>query len=97
MKYRFVEVEVVTAAKLEAVVNEWVERGWQLDAIRFVVGDGERRPRMAFVSFFRDVVRHEDLGELDLGESEPLELEMDWDKAVKKRSDAGKARRSRRR
>ena len=90
MRYRFVEVETVTAAKLEAVVNEWVERGWQLDAIRFVVGDGERRPRMAFVSFFRDVVKHEDLGELDLGEAAPVELELD-------RSNARKARRSRRR
>jgi hypothetical protein len=81
--YRFVEVEVVTAEALEVVTNLWVERGWQLDAIRFVIGDGERRPRMAFVSFVRDEVKHVELGEIDFGEAAPFEVEMDWAEATK--------------
>jgi hypothetical protein len=87
MIYRFVEVEVVTAETLEEVTNLWVERGWQLDAIRFVIGDGDRRPRMAFVSFVRDEVRHVELGEIDLGDAEPFEYEMDWASATRAPAD----------
>lgn len=83
MKFKFVELEVVTAETIETTVNHWVERGWQLDAIRFVVGDGERRPRMAFVSFVRDQPRKVELGEIDLGEPAPFDADMDWANAKK--------------
>jgi len=53
-RYKFVELSVVTEESLERTVNDWVAKGWQLDAIRFVVGEGSRRPQMAFVSFVRD-------------------------------------------
>jgi hypothetical protein len=52
--YKFVELSVVTEDSLEDTVNEWVGRGWQLDAVRFVVTEHSRRPSMAFVSFIRE-------------------------------------------
>ncbi len=80
LRYKFVEVQPVTAAALEGEVNRWVADGWRLDQVRFV-GEAGRgaRPALAFVSFVRDdgggVV---ELGELDLGAAEPFEVEVDW-------------------
>jgi len=51
--YKFVELSVVTDEAIEEVVNEWVAQGWQLDGIRFAMGEASRRPQMAFVSFIR--------------------------------------------
>jgi hypothetical protein len=50
-QYKFVEVSPVTGEALEAAVNEWVARGWQLEGIRFVVPEHSKRPELAFVSF----------------------------------------------
>jgi hypothetical protein len=50
-QYKFVEVAPVSEATLEAAVNEWVGRGWQLDGIRFVTAEGAPRPQLAYVSF----------------------------------------------
>ena len=50
-RYKFVEVSPVTDETLEAAVNEWVEQGWQLEGIRFVITEHSKRPQMAFVSF----------------------------------------------
>lgn len=52
--YKFVELSPVTDETLEACVNEWVAKGWELDAIRFVVTEHSRRPGMAFVSLTRN-------------------------------------------
>jgi hypothetical protein len=52
--YKFVELSVVTDEAIEEVVNTWVAKGWQLDAIRFVTTERSRRPTMAFVSFTRE-------------------------------------------
>ena len=54
LRYKFVELSIVTDETLEQLVNEWVGQGWQLDAIRFVVTEHSRRPAMAFVSFTRN-------------------------------------------
>jgi hypothetical protein len=54
LRYKFVELSVVTDESLEHVVNEWVGQGWQLEGIRFVITEHSRRPAMAFVSFTRD-------------------------------------------
>ncbi len=54
MIYKFVELSIVTDESLEEAVNLWVGTGWQLEGIRFVVGEASRRPQMAFVSFVRD-------------------------------------------
>jgi len=53
LKYKFVELSIVTDETLEATVNEWVERGWQLEAIHFAMRESSRRPAMAFVAFVR--------------------------------------------
>ena len=53
--YKFVELSIVTDESLTECVNDWVGQGWTFDGIRFVVGEGSRRPQMAFVSFIRDV------------------------------------------
>lgn len=50
-RYKFVEVSPVTEETLEAAVNEWVGKGWHLDAIRFVTTEHSKRPQLAFVSF----------------------------------------------
>jgi hypothetical protein len=52
-QYKFVEVSPVTDETLEAAVNEWVRKGWELDDIRFVIPEHSRRPHLAFVSFVR--------------------------------------------
>jgi hypothetical protein len=54
LHYKFVELSVVTDETIEEAVNAWVGRGWQLDAIRFVISEASRRPSMAFVSFTRE-------------------------------------------
>lgn len=54
IRYKFVELSIVTDDTIEETVNEWVGKGWQFDGIRFVTGDGSRRPQMAFVSFVRE-------------------------------------------
>jgi hypothetical protein len=55
LRYKFVELSMVTDESLERAVNEWVAQGWQLDRIHFVTGEASRRPVMAFVGFVREV------------------------------------------
>ena len=59
LRYKFVELSVVTDETIEQTVNEWVSQGWMLDAIRFVMTESSRRPAMAFISFVRDDIDHE--------------------------------------
>ncbi len=54
LRYKFVEISLVTDEAIEEVVNEWVRRGWSLDGVRFVTTEHSRRPAMAFVSFVRE-------------------------------------------
>lgn len=54
LRYKFVELSVVTDETLEDTVNTWVARGWTLDGIRFVTTDASRRPSMAFVGFVQE-------------------------------------------
>jgi hypothetical protein len=54
LRYKFVELSIVTEETLENTANEWVAQGWQLDGIRFVTTEHSRRPAMAFVSFTRE-------------------------------------------
>jgi hypothetical protein len=98
--YKFVELSVVTSESLEEAVNEWVGKGWQLEGIRFVTGESSRRPQMAFVSFVREgeeeaavpdrsVLRRKEkiveLGEIDPGEIAPLEADLDWANAKRRK------------
>ena len=57
VRYKFVELSIVTDETIEEAVNAWVLRGWVLDGIRFVTTEASRRPQMAFISFTREVTR----------------------------------------
>lgn len=65
LRYKFVELSMVTDEALESAVNEWVARGWQLEGIRFAMSDASRRPAMAFVSFVREADDEEVAGPRD--------------------------------
>jgi hypothetical protein len=52
--YKFVEISTVTDDEIERVVNEWVGKGWELDALHFAMRDASRRPAMCFISFTRE-------------------------------------------
>jgi hypothetical protein len=53
LRYKVVEVPVVTDDALEAALNEWTAQGWQFDTVQFVVREASKRPSMAFVIFTR--------------------------------------------
>lgn len=74
LRYKFIELSIVTDETLEASVNDWIARGWELDEIRFVTSDRSPRPAMAFLSFTRPaesvapaVVRPSATGTVNLG------------------------------
>lgn len=54
LRYKFVELSIVTDETIEACVNDWVGQGWALEGLRFVTNEASKRPAMAFVSFTRD-------------------------------------------
>ena len=54
VRYKVVEVTVVTDEALEEVLNSWTAKGWHFDTIQFVVRDASKRPAMAFVLFTQD-------------------------------------------
>lgn len=51
LRYKVVETSTVTDEAIEAIINEWVAKGWQLDGIQFAIRDASKRPSMAFVLF----------------------------------------------
>ncbi|MHB8873438.1 MAG: hypothetical protein ACYC8T_07095 [Myxococcaceae bacterium] len=51
LQYKVVELSTVDEATLEASINEWARRGWNLDGIQFAMRDSSKRPAMAFVLF----------------------------------------------
>jgi len=57
LRYKFVELSIVTDEMIEDTVNAWVGQGWQLEGIRFVTTEHSKRPAMAFVSFTREAVQ----------------------------------------
>ncbi len=54
MQYKVVETSTVTEEELEALLNEWTQKGWRLDGIQFAMRESSKRPSMAFVIFTRD-------------------------------------------
>ena len=54
IKYKVVELSVVTDESLEHVLNQRTAEGWHFDSIQFVVREASKRPAMAFVLFTRD-------------------------------------------
>ncbi|MBW2510741.1 MAG: DUF4177 domain-containing protein [Deltaproteobacteria bacterium] len=55
IRYKVVELSVVTDESLEDVLNQRTAEGWHFDSIQFVVREASKRPSMAFVLFTRDM------------------------------------------
>jgi hypothetical protein len=53
LRYKFIELSIVTEQTIEETVNDWVGQGWQLEGIRFVTSEHSKRPAMAYVSFIQ--------------------------------------------
>jgi len=53
LQYKIVETSVVTDDAMEAIVNEWVSRGWAFDGMQFAMRESSKRPAMAFLTFTR--------------------------------------------
>ena len=53
MQYKVVETSTVTEDELEALLNEWTQKGWHLDGIQFAMRESSKRPSMAFLVFTR--------------------------------------------
>lgn len=53
LQYKIVETSVVTDDAMEAIVNEWVSRGWTFDGMQFAMRESSKRPAMAFLTFTR--------------------------------------------
>ena len=53
LRYKVVESSTVTDEALEAILNEWVSRGWTFEGMQFAMRESSKRPAMAFVLFTR--------------------------------------------
>ncbi len=54
LRYKVVELGIVTDDEIEKTLNEWTSEGWQFDTMQFAMRDSSRRPSMAFVTFTRE-------------------------------------------
>ena len=51
VRWKIVETSTVTDDALEAIVNDWVQRGWTFEGMQFAMRESSKRPAMAFVMF----------------------------------------------
>jgi hypothetical protein len=51
--YKVIELGTVSDEEIEAVLNEWTEKGWNFDNMQFAMRESSKRPSMAFISFTR--------------------------------------------
>jgi hypothetical protein len=54
LRYKVVELSMVTDEEIEKTLNEWTGQGWTYDGIQFAMRDASKRPSMAFVTFTRE-------------------------------------------
>lgn len=54
IKYKVVELSVVTDESIEDTLNQYTAEKWHFDSIQFVVREASKRPSMAFVLLTRD-------------------------------------------
>ncbi|MBI5492469.1 MAG: DUF4177 domain-containing protein [Deltaproteobacteria bacterium] len=54
LRYRVIELGLVTSEEIEAAVNREVKDGWALDGIHFAMRESSKRPSMAFIFFKKD-------------------------------------------
>ena len=55
LRYKVVEIGVVTDEEIEKTLNEWTAEGWTFDTMQFAMRDSSRRPAMAFLTFVREL------------------------------------------
>ena len=53
VRWKIAETSTVTDEALEALVNDWVGRGWTFEGMQFAMRESSKRPAMAFVLFTR--------------------------------------------
>ena len=54
LRYKVVEIAMVTDEAIEKALNDWAREGWTFDTMQFAMRDNSKRPSMAFVTFTRD-------------------------------------------
>jgi hypothetical protein len=54
LHYKVVEASSPSAEELEAILNEWVAKGWRFEGFHFAMRESSKRPAMAFVTFTRE-------------------------------------------
>lgn len=52
--YKVVELSTVDEHSLERAINQWSQKGWNLDGVQFAMREQSKRPSMAFVFFTRE-------------------------------------------
>ena len=61
VRWKIVETSTVTDEALEAIVNDWVGRGWTFEGMQFAMRESSKRPAMVFVTFTRREASHGDV------------------------------------
>jgi len=54
LKYRVVELNMVTDEEIETAINAAVREGWTFDGIHFAMREASKRPAMAFIMFTKE-------------------------------------------
>ncbi len=54
LRYKVVEIAMVTDEGIEKALNDWSAEGWTFDTMQFAMRDSSKRPAMAFIAFTRD-------------------------------------------
>lgn len=54
LRYKVVEIAMVTEEEIQKTLNEWSAEGWTFDTMQFAMRDSSKRPSMAFLTFTRD-------------------------------------------
>jgi hypothetical protein len=54
LKYKVVELSMVSDETLEETLNEWTAKGWRYEGVTFAMRESQKRPSMAFVLFTRE-------------------------------------------
>ncbi len=54
LRYKVVEIAMVTDEGIEKALNDWSAEGWTFDTMQFAMRDSSKRPSMAFLTFTRE-------------------------------------------
>ena len=54
VRYKVVELSMVSAEDIETTLNEWTAKGWTFENTQFAMRESSKRPAMAFITFSRN-------------------------------------------